>query len=70
MGCDHIPPPALKCCYNCKHWKKKAYLHCQCSGPWGGNLPHDKKCTFAWKTVLEPVGPVGHDVGRQRPERK
>ena len=41
------PPPAdLRCCANCAHWHKKEYIHCQCSGPWGGNIFGDKNCTF------------------------
>lgn len=35
-----------KCCFNCKHWHIKEYIHCQCSGPWGGNIRHDENCVF------------------------
>jgi hypothetical protein len=41
-----IPPPKIKVCYNCKHWHKKDYKHCQFSGPWGGNIIGDVNCTF------------------------
>ena len=36
----------LRCCANCAHWHKKEYIHCQCSGPWGGDIFGDKNCTF------------------------
>lgn len=41
-------PPGLECCGNCKHWKRREWLHCQCSGPWGGKhaMPHEPKCVF------------------------
>ena len=43
----HNKPPAdLRCCANCAHWHKKEYIHCQCSGPWGGSIFGDKNCTF------------------------
>ena len=46
------PPPAdLRCCANCAHWHKKEYIHCQCSGPWGGNIFGDKNCTFRARKV-------------------
>ena len=46
------PPPAdLRCCANCAHWHKKEYIHCQCSGPWGGNVFGDKNCTFRARSV-------------------
>ena len=43
------PPADLRCCGNCKHWHKKEYIHCQCSGPWGGDIAGDKNCTFRAK---------------------
>jgi len=50
------PPPAdLRCCANCAHWHKKEYIHCQCSGPWGGNIFGDKNCTFRARKVRSNV---------------
>lgn len=45
------PPMELRCCANCAHWHKKQYIHCQCSGPWGGDIRGDKNCTFKAKKV-------------------
>ena len=45
------PPADLRCCANCAHWHKKEYIHCQCSGPWGGNIFGDKNCTFRARKV-------------------
>ena len=45
------PPADLRCCANCTHWHKKEYIHCQCSGPWGGDIVGDKKCTFMARKV-------------------
>lgn len=45
-GWVYRPPEDCKCCFNCKHWHKREYIHCQHSGPWGGNLTHDKNCVF------------------------
>jgi len=51
------PPPAdLRCCANCAHWHKKEYIHCQCSGPWGGNIFGDKNCTFRARKVRSNDG--------------
>ena len=48
----HNKPPAdLRCCANCAHWHKKEYIHCQCSGPWGGDIFGDKNCTFRARKV-------------------
>ena len=47
--CGRVPGPDVRCCYNCNKWCKKHYIHCQCSGPWGGNMVGNKNCTFAWK---------------------
>jgi len=44
-----IPPPKIKVCYNCQHWHKKDYKHCQYSGPWGGSIIGDANCTFKLK---------------------
>ena len=41
-----MPPANLRCCANCTHWRKKQYIYCQCSGPWGGDIYGDKSCTF------------------------
>lgn len=41
-----IPPKELRCCYNCVHRRVKAYIHCQCSGPYGGDIANDPMCTF------------------------
>ena len=40
------PPKDMRCCANCKHWHIKEYIHCQCSGPWGGDIQGDQMCTF------------------------
>jgi hypothetical protein len=40
------PPPEARCCANCRHWHKREYIHCMCSGPWGGDIPGDPRCTF------------------------
>ena len=44
-------PPARKTrvCFNCRHWHKKEYIHCQHSGPWGGDISNDPNCTFESK---------------------
>lgn len=39
-------PKHMSCCANCKHWHSRSYIHCQHSGPFGGNIPHDPGCTF------------------------
>ncbi len=36
-----------KCCGTCLYWHKKEYIHCQCSGYYGGDIKGDDKCT--WK---------------------
>lgn len=36
----------VRCCANCKHWHRRRYIHCQCSGPWGGDIKGDPRCTF------------------------
>lgn len=68
------PPPAdLRCCANCAHWHKKEYIHCQCSGPWGGNIFGDKNCTFRARKVRSNAtheraaegGPLDAVVGRK-----
>ena len=41
-------------CYNCKHWHKKEYNHCQHSGPWGGDIAGDPNCTFETKWPNAP----------------
>lgn len=41
-----LPPHDVRCCANCVYWHKKEYIHCQCSGPWGGDIYGDKNCTF------------------------
>lgn len=40
------PSSEARCCFNCKHWHVREYIHCQCSGPWGGDIPGDPQCTF------------------------
>ena len=59
------PPPAdLRCCANCAHWHKKEYIHCQCSGPWGGNIFGDKNCTFRARKVRSNVKVTGAEPQR------
>jgi hypothetical protein len=41
-----MPPHDLKCCYNCQKWHRSDYIHCRCSGPWGGNILGDINCNF------------------------
>ena len=41
----------MRCCFNCTKWHKKGYIHCQCSGPWGGDIFGDKNCVFRAKKV-------------------
>jgi hypothetical protein len=36
----------LRICYNCIRWHHSDYIHCRCSGPWGGDIPNDKNCVF------------------------
>jgi hypothetical protein len=43
------PGKNTKCCYNCKFWRIKDYIHCQHSGPWGGDIIGDSNCTFISK---------------------
>ena len=31
-----VPPPDIRCCFNCRAWKVRDWPHCQSSGPWGG----------------------------------
>ena len=45
------PAASTRCCGNCKHWHVREYIHCQCSGPWGGDIQGDQDCTF------EPITP-------------
>ncbi len=40
------PASDARCCWNCKHWHAREYIHCQCSGPWGGDIQGDPRCTF------------------------
>lgn len=40
------PAADMRCCWNCKHWHKRDYTHCQHSGPWGGDIQGDARCTF------------------------
>ena len=40
------PDRTERVCYNCEHWRKKKYNHCQHSGPWGGDITGDPNCTF------------------------
>ena len=42
-------PAQTRCCANCEHWRKRKYIHCQHSGPWGGDISGDKNCTFKAK---------------------
>lgn len=50
MDDKKITPDAdVRCCYNCKHWHRRKYIHCQHSGPWGGDIVGDKRCTFEQK---------------------
>lgn len=46
-----LPTADVRCCFNCTRWHKKHYIHCQCSGPWGGDIFGDKNCTFKAKKV-------------------
>ena len=42
-----VPPPAdVRYCSNCRRWHRRDYIHCQHSGPWGGDIPNDPRCTF------------------------
>lgn len=43
------PPRDMRCCSNCLHWHLADYIHCQCSGPWGGDIKGDPRCTFQSK---------------------
>ena len=45
----------MRCCFNCTKWHKKGYIHCQCSGPWGGDVFGDKNCVFRAKKVRSNV---------------
>ena len=45
----------MRCCFNCTKWHKKGYIHCQCSGPWGGDIFGDKNCVFRAKKVRSNV---------------
>ena len=52
---EALPPQDVRCCFNCTKWHKKGYIHCQCSGPWGGDIFGDKNCTFRAKKVRSNV---------------
>jgi len=43
-----VPPPDLRCCFNCRAWKVRDWPHCQSSGPWGGKhaMPVEPGCVF------------------------
>jgi len=47
------PSPDSRCCYNCDHWHKRDYIHCQHSGPFGGDIENDPKCTFEKEDKFE-----------------
>ena len=44
------PAADARCCWNCKHWHVRECIHCQCSGPWGGDIQGDPRCTFELAT--------------------
>jgi hypothetical protein len=48
---QETPPADLRCCANCTKWHKKEYIHCQCGGPWGGDIFGDNNCTFRAKKM-------------------
>jgi hypothetical protein len=43
-----VPPPDIRCCFNCRAWKVRDWPHCQSSGPWGGKhaMPVEPGCVF------------------------
>ena len=43
------PNPDTRCCYNCQHWHKRDHIHCQHSGPFGGDIEDDPNCNFETK---------------------
>lgn len=48
--CGRVPGPDVRYYYSCNKWRKKHSIHCQCRGPWGGNIVGERNCTFARKT--------------------
>lgn len=44
------PHRDMRCCWNCKNWHVREYIHCKHSGPWGGDIQGDPRCTFEHAT--------------------
>ena len=64
-----LPPPDVRCCFNCTKWHKKRYIHCQCSGPWGGDIFGDKNCVFRAKKVRSNVKAEAHTQSDRQVEK-
>jgi len=42
----------LHCCATCEHWHKWEYIHCQYSGPYGGDIASNVHCVWQENTRL------------------
>ena len=54
------PAADVRCCWNCKHWHVREYIHCQYSGPFDGDIPGDARCTFTPATRSQMLARHGY----------
>lgn len=57
-----LPPPELRCCFNCRAWNVRDWPHCQSSGPWGGKhaMPAEPGCVFMPATRSQMLARHGY----------